>query len=419
MAKKRHLIVGSGAAGLSALRQIRSLSAEDEIRVISMENCLPYSPTALPYLLSGKIEEPKLWTADKDYFNQLRADLVLGKRLVRVLPEKKEAVFGRGGKENYDTLLIATGSEPLFPVIEGMTEGEFLGFHTLKDYQEILQRMKGKPKAKSVVLIYGGGLVAMGLAQGLIKKGYPVKVIVRSRILRRYFDPEAGALIDKVFSSHGAEMVTGSEIDRVGKKGKKWEVFLSDGSQLSGDLLVNCLGTTPRVSFLEGSGIAIDDGIVVDRRMRTNKEDIYAAGDVAIAKDFFYGKEGGNAILPSAVEQGKIAGSNMAGEVKEYEGWVSMNVFHFFGKGAYSIGLTNGDEGMEVLKDGGKSKGWYKKLTIKEGRLVGAVFINVDVDPGVMLYLIKNRLEIEKVKEKILEKPGQFSRWLMARNERA
>jgi len=419
VANKKHLIVGSGAAGLSALRQIRSLAAEDEIRVVSMEDCLPYSPTALPYLLSGKIGEPKLWTADQDDFKQLKAALVLGKRLVRILPEQKEAVFGKKDKEKYDTLLIATGSEPLFPPIEGMAEGEVVGFHTLKDYREILQRMKGKPKAKSVVLIYGGGLVAMGLAQALTQKGYPVKVIVRSRILRRYFDPEAGALIGKGFSSQGAEILPGSEIARVVRKGKKWDVVLSDGSHLSGDLLVNCLGTTPRVSFLEGSGIAADGGILVDRRMRTSKEDIYAAGDVAVARDFFYGREGGNAILPSAVEQGRIAGSNMAGQAKDDEGWVSMNVFHFFGKGAASIGLTNGDQGVEVMKDGDSRKGWYKKLGLKEGRLVGAVFVNVDVDPGVILYLIKNRLEIEKVKAQLLKNPGQVGRWLMARNERA
>jgi phenylglyoxylate dehydrogenase epsilon subunit len=258
----------------------------------------------------------------------------------------------------------------------------------------------------------------MGLASGLIKRGCKVKMVVRSRILRRYFDTDAGALIARVFLNQGAEIVLGREIKRVGKRGNVVEAVLTDGSSLSGDIFISCLGTTPRVSFLEGSGIEVNSGIVVDDRLSTNKEDIYAAGDVAEAKDFFTGQRGINAILPSAVEQGKIAGANMAGERREYEGWISMNVFHFFGNGACSIGLSGANEGIKVLKEGDREKSWYKKLSFQDGRLVGAEFVNVDVDPGVILYLIKNRLEIGKHKELLLQKPIEVSRWLMIRNEK-
>jgi len=416
VAKKRHLIVGSGAAGLSALRQIRSVSGEDEIRVVTLEDSLPYSPTALPYLLYGKIEPPKLWTADRDLFLQLRAELVLGRKLIQVIPEEKVAVFEGGNREEFDTLLIATGSKPLQPSIKGMAPGEALVFHTLRDLQALDRSLEGRKESE--VLIYGGGLVAMGVGQALIRRGIRVKVVVRSRVLRRYFDLEAGTLIDGVFSSQGAEIIVGSEIDRVEKSGNKVNVHMGNGRVITGDLLINALGTTPRISFLERSGIAIDAGILVDQKMRTNKEHIYAAGDVAVAKDFFSHTPGANAILPSAVEQGKIAGSNMAGADLEYEGWISMNVFHFFGKGAYSIGVLEGNNGAEVLKDGGKEKGYYTKLAFREGRLSGAAFVNVDVDPGVILYLIKNRLDIGKYKNHLLQKPGQISRWLMARNER-
>jgi len=411
---KKHLIVGSGAAGLAALRQIRSISAEDEIKVVSMEDALPYSPTSLPYLLSGKIEESKLWTVDEDYFKEMRCGLALGKRVAEIVPKQKEVVYGGGEREGYDTLLIATGSEPIVPSIEGMEEVGFFGFHTLQDYKELIRRLE----RKNIVLIYGGGLVAMGLASGLIKRGCKVKIIVRSRILRRYFDADAGALIAEVFLAQGAEIALGREVRRVGKEGEGVEAVLVDGSSLSGDMFISCLGTRPRVSFLEGSGIEVNRGIVVDDCLRTSKEDIYAAGDVAEAKDFFTGQPGLNAILPSAVEQGKIAGANMAGEKQEYEGWISMNVFHFFGNGACSIGLSDAEEGVEVLKEADKKKGWLKKLSFQDGRLLGAEFVNIDVDPGVILYLIKNRLEVGKHKELLLQKPAEVSRWLMVKNER-
>jgi phenylglyoxylate dehydrogenase epsilon subunit len=171
------------------------------------------------------------------------------------------------------------------------------------------------------------------------------------------------------------------------------------------------------MSFLKGSGIEVNNGIVVDDYLRTNQDGIYAAGDVAEAKDFFGGQPGLNPILPSAVEQGKIAGANMAGGVQKYEGWISMNVFHFFGSSACSIGLSDADGGLEVLKEVDREKGQFKKLSFRDGRLMGAEFINIEVDPGVILYLIKNRLEIGTVMEQLFLKPAEVSRWLMLKNE--
>jgi phenylglyoxylate dehydrogenase epsilon subunit len=350
---------------------------------------------------------------DEGFFTGMKSELVRGKKLVQLNPDRKEAVFADGDKEGYDTLLIATGSEPLLPSIPGFDTIPVLGFHTLKDYRELVQGLS----PTSEVLLNGGGLVGMGLASNLTKRGCKVKVVeVQSRILHRYFDPVAGALVAKVFIENGVEIITGSEV-KTAKKGNKLELLLKDGRTISGDILINCLGTAPRISFIEGSGIAsVPEGILVDEHLRTSRQDIYAAGDVAVAKDFFTGTQGANAILPSAVEQGKIAGANMAGEARDYTGWVSMNVFHFFGKGAYAIGLSNGREGVEALTHSSEQS--YTKLNLLDGCLVGAQFVNVAVDPGVVLYVIKNRLPVGQYKEQLLEKPGELSRALMVKKER-
>jgi NAD(P)H-nitrite reductase large subunit len=174
-----------------------------------------FRSTSLSYLLSGKIGESKLWTADADYFKQMRCSLALGKRVTEVAPVRKEVVYQNGESDSYDTLLIATGSEPVVPAIEGMKEIPFLGFHTWQDYKEIIGRLAGR----KVALIYGGGLVAMQLASGLTRRGCKAKVIVRSRILRRYFDAEAGALINAAFSHNGVDVATGSELKRVENRG--------------------------------------------------------------------------------------------------------------------------------------------------------------------------------------------------------
>ncbi len=420
MTIRKHLLIGSGAAGLSALREIRSLSNEDRITIVSMEPNLPYSPTALPYLLSGKIRESQLWTADEEFFREMKSEFKQGSKLIQVAADRKEAVFEDGEREAFDTLLIATGSEPLLPAIPGMETVPVMGFHTIADYRKLVSQLSPTTE----VLLYGGGLVAMGLASNLAKRGTRVKVVVRSRILRRYFDADAGALIAKSFIDSGVEIITGSEVRQVvpasghlgaGKTAQTdmIELFLEDGRSIIGDILINCLGTAPRTFFLKDAGIPyIGDGIPVDDRMRTPREDIYAAGDVAVAKDFFSGTPGTNAILPSAVEQGRIAGANMAGEQRSTPGWISMNVFNFFGKSACALGITNGDGLVAASSDS------YTKLTIKEGCLFGAQFVNVPVDPGVILYLIKERVPIGPYAELLFHNPGNTSRALMAKKER-
>ena len=412
---RKHIIVGTGPAGLTALEKIRSITPEDKVTLVSREACLPYSPTALPYLLSGQIETSKLWVADGDYFERMACDFHSGKEVVRVVAAKKEVVYKGGEREKYDTLLICTGSKPVRPSVEGIEEVGFLGFHTLEDYHELIGRLEGKRD----VLLYGGGLVTMGLASGLVKRGLNVKIIVRSRILRSYFNTGAGTIISEGFIARGAEIITGSEISQVRKLENGVEAGLTDGRRFPGDLLICCLGTVPRISFLEGSGIEIKKGIVVDRKMETNIEGIYAAGDVTEAPGFF-GQPGLNAIVPNAVAQGEIAGSNMAGEKRLFKGWIPMNVFNFFDNSACSVGYCLADEeDTEILEDVGGGEKNAKRLVFKNDKLIGAMFVNEDVDPGVIRYLIEEGIDMKQHKDLLFSKTRDAGRWLMLEAEKS
>jgi phenylglyoxylate dehydrogenase epsilon subunit len=152
--------------------------------------------------------------------------------------------------------------------------------------------------------------------------------------------------------------------------------------------------------------------------MMTSNPDVYAAGDVAEAPDFFTGQPGMNQIIESAVDEGRIAGANMAGEINDYEGWISSNIFNFFGHTAFSAGLSMpADTRYEVLQEKDEGKARYKKLVYDEGKLVGAMFLNVDLDPGVLLYLIRKRVDVSDHKQLLLEQPREISRWLMLETE--
>jgi phenylglyoxylate dehydrogenase epsilon subunit len=409
---KKHLIIGCGTAALSAAKKIRSIAREDEIKLVTMEDCLPYSPASLPYLLSGRLKEDSLWVTNDPLLQEWRFDLTKGKEVIGLKVDQKEVIYQDGGQERYDTLLIASGSEPMKPPIKGLETAGFVGFHTIKDSRELLKKLDGKKE----VTIYGGGMVALEIATALLERGLKVKIIVRSRIARGYFDEHVGAFIELVLRQHGAEVYGGSQIDEIRKIKGRRRIILADGRSFDTGVLIVSAGIEPRISFLAGTGILINRGVLVDKQMRTNLPDVYAAGDVVEAFDFFFGQAGINAITPSAIQQGKVAGANMAGEKMEDKGWIPMNLFKFFGHTAFSIGLFPRPS-YQVLEMKDDSSGIYKEFVFQENRLLGARFIDVDIDPGIVRYLIEEKVDIGEFKKELLEHPQEMSRRLMLRSE--
>jgi phenylglyoxylate dehydrogenase epsilon subunit len=413
MATRKHLIIGAGSAALAAAREIRSISQDDEIVLVTREDVPPYCVAVLPYLISGRMQESDLWLLEDDQVSELHLSLLRGKEVTSVNPDKKRITYAGGEQESYDTLLIASGSHPLKPDITGLDEVGFLPFHTLAD----LRRLQGQLKGKKDIAIYGGGLVAIELAIALREAGYRVTVIVRSRILRRYFDPKAAYIIQDILLNNGVQIYEGCTIEELKANKTTVELALSNATTLTTEAIALCLGIQPSISFLKDTGIAFSDGVLVDQGMRTNRAHVYAAGDAAEAPDFFTGTPGLSPILPSAIGQGKIAGRNMAGEEAAYEGWIPMNILHFFGQRAVSVGIMpNGD--TRVLQATDEQGKGFKKLVFQGDSLVGASFLGVDVFPGVFQYLISNRVPIGPHAELLFEKPKETSCWLMLKTEK-
>jgi len=415
MPKRKHLIIGCGSAGLSAAEEIRRINTDDEIKVVTSEDYPPYSPTVLPYLLSGKTEEANLPMRKDNYFDAIGATFGRDREIIRLLPKSKEVVYKDGERETYDTLLIASGAASSCPPITGLVESGYLGFHTISDCQKLLKELPDKNN----VAVMGAGLVGMEVAIGLVEKGCRVTIVEKEpRLLPLYFDQEAESLIRTIFLNQGINLLTGKEVSEVNRRDGKVTISFSEGSPVNADLLVTCTGVAARTTLVEESGISVNRGILVDRKMMTNIPGIYAAGDVAEAPDFFTGQYAMNQIIESAVDEGKVAGANMAGEPAEYEGWISSNIFNFFGNTAFSAGLSMPtDKRYQVLTEKDNQKPQFKKLVYEGDRLVGAMFLNVDLDPGVILYLMRKKVDISDYKQLLFEQPREISRWLMLETE--
>jgi phenylglyoxylate dehydrogenase epsilon subunit len=418
MLKTEYLIIGSSHAGLAAADEIRMNDDAGSLAMVTMEDLLPYSPTVLPYIISGKVSAPQIYLRDAEYFRAQRIDFVKGKAVTRVVPETREVMLSDGSRIHYEKLLVATGAEPTIPRVENLAYVPFLKLRTMAD---ALQHLDAIPRARSAVVM-GTGLVGMHAAENFVHRGMHVDVIrARAkkdpRIMPNYFDEECSGMIQKVFESHDVNFYLTDHAVRVAYEGGGFTATLSSGKVLRAEMLLVCTGIKPRTEFLSHSGVKVDEGILVDRKMKTSVDQIWAAGDVAQAEDFFGSSKILNAILPDAVLQGKIAGADMSGGRldSDYVGGISMNTFNFFGNRAFSIGVNDSENGKRyrIEKTVSPSANVYQKMVFEGNVLVGMAAINSNLDPGIIMNLIKGRVDLEEGCPEFIGNPFNMSRRLM------
>jgi len=407
--KHKHLIIGCGPAALAAAQAIRSLRPQDEIKMVTREDCPPYSPAAIPHLFSGEVTESRFFAKGDEWVKTLRAHWAREKEVEELIPEKGQVKYRDGQKEEYDKLLIATGSKPWVPQVAGLREVPFFTVRTFQDYQ----RIRGALSTQRTVAIYGGGLVAVELAEKLTLAGHSVTLIVRSSLLRRYFGPQIREALRDRLSRQGVKIRTNSILVEARKTHGKLLLAFDRGEALAADLLIMATGVDPNrlgSSFLP----VVRGGLQCGKYMDTPLSDVYVAGDVAAAPAFFDGANGVNPILPEALEQGKIAGYNMAGRKAQYRGWIPWNLLRCFDEWAFNIGLTGAaTEGMAevVVKEAG---GGYWRLFLRNDFLVGVEgFPVAAVRPGVFAYLITRKVPVEGYKRLLAQKPMETASWLM------
>ncbi len=413
MPKRKHLIVGSGGAALGALKQIRKSGCDDEVKLVTMEDYLPYSPMSLPYLISGTKKEEDIFITENGFFDKMNASFARGKRVDRIEPDYNKVFYADGKSETYDTLLIATGSKPKLQSV--LTAAKIPGFHIMDDYVGLK-----KIKDNSRITILGVGFVGTELAVSLVEKGHMVHLIApRARILRPYFDAELDDFIIDLFSEKGIPIeLNWGEVAAIERHDQSIDITFENGKKVTTDVLIPATGVIPRISFLKESGLRINEGLVVDRTMKTSKDNIFAAGDVAEAPGFYNGNKGLSFSWPSAVEQGRIAGSNMAGVEAIYDGWLPINAFNFFGRFALSIGEFAASEKDGALIDKDTENKRFGKIVCQDNKLIGANFFNVDVDGGALQHLIRNRVDMGAHRQQLLSNPKEIGRWLVHESEK-
>lgn len=417
MEQSKYLIAGSSHAALEAVKAIRMLDRECSVTLVTRDKRLPYSPTVLPYVVSGQSIPEKVQLRDEAYFEKHSVTFIRGKALTKVDPEHNSVTLESGEELGYEKLLLATGAYPAMPPVKGL---DGVPYHVLRTMEDAIELRDALGSAESAVVL-GGGLIGMHAAESLIKAGLEVTIVeMQAQILPAYFDARAAKLIERTFTDNGVDMRIGNTVQAAAQRNGGIAVTLDSGAEIEADLLLVCTGVSPAISYLQGSGIETDKGILVNDTMVTSVENIWAAGDVAQARDFYGGEKTISGILPAAVEQGRIAGMAMIDDpaIKPYPGGVPLNTYSFFGNQAVSVGASDETKlagHVEVSLDFNEENMFFQKILLRDNKLVGISGINASFDPGIMWQLILLGTDLTKVKSDFIRSPMETGRDVMSR----
>lgn len=403
----RHVIVGDGPAGIVAAETLRRLAPVDEIVLLGDEAEPPYSRMAIPYLLMRNIDESGTWLR-KDPQHLTRLNITHRKARMTSIDVSGNRIHLQDGTAlPYDRLLLATGSVPVRPPIAGIDDDgvreRVVPCWTLADARRIADI--AAPGAR--VIQMGAGFIGCIIMEALAARGVDLTVVeMGNRMVPRMMTEGAGAMIRKWVQEKGVAVHTDTRVDRIARgTDAPLAVTLSTGETLAADLVISATGVRPNLDAIRDSGLQIGKGIIVDECMRTSVDNIYAAGDVAEAIDFSTGERLVNAIQPNAVEQARIAASNMAGRHVASQGTLQINVLDTLGLISSSFGRWWGAEGGDHVELSDPEAYRYMRLEFLDDCLIGATSVGLTEHVGVLRGLIQTRTPLGAWKAQLKVEP--------------
>lgn len=402
----KYLIIGASAAGLAAAESIRKYDTEGSVTILTEEDYLPYSRPSISYYLKGKVKESNMALRKPAFYKQNNIAVVTGAKVTSIDRQSKTVKVGRK-TYSYDRLCLATGSVPFVPPMENVSgKANAITFLDLAAVKEIKKTANEKTRA----VVIGAGLIGMKAAEGLVKICKSVDVVeLAPRVLPSILDEKSSKQVKRHLEENGIKFHLENTVVKAVSKGRQiTAVTLKNGKKLACDLLILAVGVRPCTELAEKAELEVNRGIITDTQtMQTSDRDIYAAGDCCVSTDMLDCANKIIALWPNAVQQGTVAGAQMAGADLIVGGTYSVNAIDFFGLRICTCGLINaqGDAYRDIIKKDGDE---YKRLILKDDKLVGFVLINCSQNAGIYTSLISNRISLDTLEGDITDAPSIF-----------
>lgn len=398
-----YVIIGAGPAAVAAAEKLRVLDEDGQITMVGSQPQQPYSRMAIPYYLTGKVEESGTYLRrSPDHFESHRIELVHGE-VITVDAAGRKVMLNDGSAIDYDKLLIATGAEPIIPPVAGMDDPRVQQCWHLEDAERIIEL--AKPGARAVQV--GAGFIGCIILESWVLREVDLTVVeMGPRMVPRMLGEKAGNLLKTWCESKGVTVHTGTTVETIESTQNELNVVLNNGQAYPADVVIVSTGVKPNVGFLQDLDIKIDQGIEVDEFMQTSISDVYAAGDCAQGLDFSTGETTVHAVQPTATEHGRVAATNMATNNSfSYKGSLNMNILDTLGLVTSSFGAWEGVDGSDSAEIYNPDNYQYINLQFKDDVLVGANTVGYHAHLGVLRGLIESRVPLGVWKERLKKNP--------------
>lgn len=391
-----YVIIGNSTAAIGCVEGIRQVDKTGKITLISSEPYHTYSRPLISYLLYGKTDEERMKYRPDSFYKDNGCTLLAGKTVTSVDPKDQKVLLNDGQKISYDKLLVATGSRPFVPPIEGLDKvKEKYTFMSLDDAKSLEKALTPETK----VMIMGAGLIGLKCAEGIAHLVKSITVVdLADRILPSVLDAEGASIVQKHLEQKNISFILSDSVQSFEQN----QATLASGKKVPFDVLVVAVGVRPNTNLVSDAGGKVNRGIVIDEKCKTSLSGIYAAGDCVESHDITIDENRILALLPNAYIQGETAGINMAGGEKTYDSAIPMNAVGFFGLHVITAGSYGGEE--TIISDDSQ----YKKLIVKDGLLKGYIMVGDVRRAGIYTSLIRNQTPLDTIDFELMKENPQL-----------
>ena len=397
MIKQNLVVIGNGMAGMRAVEELLKHEAGTRynITVFGAEPHVNYNRIMLSSVLAGDKTVDEIVINSREWYDENGIHLFTGDAVTAIDREARIVTTASGHAMPYDKLLIATGSRPLAPPIPGLNLPGVCAFRDIADVDKMLEAARSHKRA----VVIGGGLLGLEAAWGLKQRGMSVALVhLMPTLMERQLDVAAGQLLQRDLDRRGIAFFTDGQTEEITGTERAEGVQLADGRYIPADLVVLAIGIRPNIDLARAAGLEVNRGIVVTDDMRTSDPDIFAVGECVEHRGQVFG------LVAPIWDQAKVCGARLSGdETPEFAAQALSTSLKITGVDVFSAGaLMAADEADDEITLRDDAKGLYKKIVLRDGKLVGAVLYGEVADGQWYLQLMRDQQDVSALRERLV-----------------